>query len=118
MDIPLNILCGYSLEYFVDIPLLSTILWFVYHSFHGGKSHILEKKGNIFDQIILKAHSPIFQNLVFLFFEESSLQICNFKFSVETVQPFGRTKQFCILQLPYIILCKLDNGYHKHSHFH
>ena len=31
--------------------------------------------------------------------EESSLQRCKFQISVETVKPFGCTKQFCILQL-------------------
>ena len=32
-------------------------------------------------------------------FEESSLQRCKFQISVETVKPFGCTKQFCILRL-------------------
>ena len=50
---------------------------------------------------MLKVHCPIFQNIKFsVSFEESSLKRCKFKISVETVKPFGCTKQICILQLP------------------
>ena len=45
-------------------------------------------------------HGPIFLNLASVSFEESSLQRCEFKISVETAKPFGSTKQFCILQSP------------------
>ena len=60
----------------------------------------------------LKVHGPIFQNLVFYSFEESSLERCKFQISVETVKLFGCTKdrkQFCILQLPiaiYLTVCR------------
>ena len=45
----------------------------------------------------LEVHGHIFQNLAS---EESSLQRCKFKVSVETVKPFGCMEQFCTLQLP------------------
>ena len=35
-----------------------------------------------------------------ILFDESLLQRYKFKISVETVKSFGRTKQFCIMQLP------------------
>ena len=51
--------------------------------------------------IALKVHTPIFQKLWFsVSFEESSLQRCKSKISVETVKPFGCMKEFSILQLP------------------
>ena len=56
-----------------------------------------------------KVHGPIFQNLFFsLSFEESSLQKYKFQISVETVQPFGCTKQFCRLQLPISYCASLN----------
>ena len=45
-------------------------------------------------------HGPILKISFSVSFEESSLQRCKFQISVETVKPFGCTKQFCILQLP------------------
>ena len=47
-----------------------------------------------------KVHGPVFQNYFFVSFEESSFQRRKFQISVETVIPFGCTKQFCILQSP------------------
>ena len=56
-------------------------------------------------------YGSIFQNK-FVLFEKSSLQRCKFQIYVETVKPFGCTKQLCILQLHIILLCKLNYGYH------
>ena len=48
----------------------------------------------------LKVNGPNFQRIVFCFIlrNQLSLQRCKFKISVETVKPFGWTKQFCIFQ--------------------
>ena len=55
---------------------------------------------NEWNVFMLKVHGPIFQNLLFCFIWESSLQRFKFKISIETVKPFGCTKQVCLLQLP------------------
>ena len=50
-----------------------------------------------------------FSKFIFsLSFEESSLQKYKFQISVETVQPFGCTKQFCRLQLPISYCASLN----------
>ena len=49
---------------------------------------------------LLNMNGQIFQNLVFISFEELSLYSCKFKISDETVKQFGCKEQFCILQLP------------------
>ena len=53
-------------------------------------------------------------------FEESSLQRCKFEIQVETLTPFGcrPTTQICIYAVAYILLCKLNYGYHNQVHFH
>ena len=38
---------------------------------------------------------------------ESLLHSSKFRISVKSVKPFGCTKQFCKLQLPITLLCKL-----------
>ena len=48
----------------------------------------------------LKVHNMIFQNCMCILFEGLSLQRYRSNISVESVKPFGFTKQFCILQLP------------------
>ena len=54
-----------------------------------------------FGPLVLKVHGAIFFKIEFaVSFEELSLQRCKFRISVEMVKLFGRTKQFCILQLP------------------
>ena len=45
----------------------------------------------------LKMQVAIFQNSVFCLINETSLQRYKFKFSIEKVKSFDRTKQFCIL---------------------
>ena len=48
---------------------------------------------------VLKVHSPIFQNLVFCFIWIITPKMKS-QILVQTVKPFGCTKQFCDLQLP------------------
>ena len=58
-----------------------------------------------------EVYCPFFKIKFFVSFEESSLQRCQFKISVETVEMFGCMKQFYILWLPisYWILCSFKS---------
>ena len=60
---------------------------------------ISSNESTFWQAVALKVHNLFFKILFSASFEESSLQRCKLKISVEMVKPFWFTKQFCILQL-------------------
>ena len=60
----------------------------------------------------LKGISLFFKFQFYFSFEAPSLQRCKLNILYATIQPFGCTKQFCILQLTIsYYTCKLNYGY-------
>ena len=66
----------------------------------------------------LKGHGPIFQNLVFCFILRANtpkMHIQNFSWKGQT---FWMYQAILYIAVAYILLCKLNYGYHNHARFH
>ena len=90
----------------VIIVIIIIITFLCWECYMWIASHVVASLQHWFRGIwsVKDAWSKFFNIKFSVSFEESSLQKCVFKISVETVRPFGCTKQFCILQLPIILL--------------
>ena len=84
-------------------------------SFHGDKLNDQLCYGSF----CLKVHSPIFQNLDFWFhLKNHHSKDINWKFQLKSVKPFGCTTVILFIAVAYILLCKLNYGYHNQACFH